>query len=303
MNIALLNLEPHIENTAMMQVSRYHKDAGDKVEFYGPIKHRTYDRIYCFSIFDFTSKALVTPDMICGGSGFPDLIMKRLPAEIEACDYDYSLFPNSITSYIWFSRGCFRKCPFCIVRQKEGFIHPVTPKNLNPNGEYISIMDNNFFGSSKWCDAVEWLLEKNQPVDFQSGIDVRIMNEEQGQALQTIDRKLGFVKQLHTAWDNPRDEESVINGINELTKWIKPFKVMAYVLIGYWSTPEEDMHRIETLRSMKIDPYVMPYNKQDPYQRRFRDWVNAKDVWKSVKWKDYKSKKDEKTVGLGAWVK
>ena len=63
---------------------------------------------------------------------------------------------------------------------------------------------------------------------------------------------------------------------------------MVYILIGYWSTPEEDFDRVEILRSLKIDPFVMPYNKEDSYQKRFARWVNHKAVFKSVKWSGYK---------------
>ena len=63
---------------------------------------------------------------------------------------------------------------------------------------------------------------------------------------------------------------------------------MCYVLIGYWSTPEEDMFRIEKLREMRIDPFVMPYDKSDPYQRAFARWVNFKAIFKSIPWSCYR---------------
>lgn len=82
--MGLYNLEPKIVNTAMMQVSQYYKDKGDIVEFYSPLYHDTYDKIYAFSLFDFTPKDYVRKDMICGGTGFD--IKSRLPSEIEECN-------------------------------------------------------------------------------------------------------------------------------------------------------------------------------------------------------------------------
>jgi len=281
MKIGLFNTEPKIENTAMMQVSQYHKQLGDHVEQYCSIFHDSYDKVYAFSIFDYTNNPYVRDDMIKGGTGFN--IDTKLPKEIEKCDFDYSLFLNCKTSYVWFSRGCIRKCPFCVVWKKEGFIKPVKPKPLNPNGEYISIMDNNFFANPKWENAFKQLMEWNQKVDFQSGIDVRIFNEEQGYALSS----LKMYKQLHIAWDNPRENHSIIPRIKLLTNFIKPYKIMCYVLIGYWSTREEDLARVETLRDMKIDSFVMPYDKKNSYQRSFARWVNHKATFKTVEWKDY----------------
>ena len=285
MKIGLFNLEPKVENTAMMQVSQYHKDQGDRVELYSPIFHNGYDKVYAFSIFDFTDRGFVRKDMICGGTGFD--INSKLPPEIEKCDLDYSIFPKCKTSYVWFSRGCIRKCPFCVVWKKEGYIKPTNPKPLNPRGKYISIMDNNFFANPLWKHAFRTLLAIDQPVDFQSGIDVRIFDEEQGEAL----KGLRLYKQLHIAWDNPR--EDLLERIEFLTKFIRPKKIMCYVLIGYWSTPEEDMMRVEKLREMKIDPFVMPYDKFDRYQRAFARWVNFKAIFKSIPWNVYHQNPDK----------
>ena len=143
-------------------------------------------------------------------------------------------------------------------------------------------MDNNFFVNSKWREAIKQLIKWNQPVDFQSGIDVRIFNKEQGKALQ----KLKLFKQLHIAWDNPKD--NLKDKIELLKKYIKPYKIMCYVLIGYDSSKEEDLQRIEELRKIKIDPFVMPFNKFDRYQKDLARWVNHKAIFKSVEWKDYK---------------
>lgn len=99
MKIGLYNLEPHIVNTAMMQVSQYHKQKGDTVMQYSPLYHNIYDKIYAFSIFDFTDKGYVRPDMIKGGTGFN--IQSKLPSKIEECDYDWSLYPDCNYSILW----------------------------------------------------------------------------------------------------------------------------------------------------------------------------------------------------------
>ena len=50
LKIGLYNLEPKIVNTAMMQVSQYHKKQGDTVETYYPLYHNSYDKVYAFSL-------------------------------------------------------------------------------------------------------------------------------------------------------------------------------------------------------------------------------------------------------------
>jgi hypothetical protein len=278
MKIGLYNLEPKINNTAMMQVSYYHKGHGDEVELYNHFEHDKYDKIYAFSLFDFTDKGYVTTDMIKGGTGFD--IKSRLPRAIENSNLDYSIFPDCQTSYIWFSRGCIRACPFCVVNEKEGQIHSVEPKNLNPNGEWITVMDNNFFANPKWEKSIQQLTRWDQPVDLQ-GFDVRIFKPEHGEALN----KLRIHKQLKFAWDNPN--EDLTGKIKELLGYVRPYKLMCYVLIGFDSTIREDQERVETLRTMKIDPFVMPYDRTDEYQRAYARYVNHKAVFKTVSFRDY----------------
>ncbi len=280
MKVGLYNLEPRIVNSAMMQVSTYHKSKGDHIELFNHLLKDSYDKIYAFSIFSFTDKGYVTSKMIKGGTGFD--IESRLPDEIVECDYDWDLYPQCDFSIIWFSRGCIRDCPFCVVRKKEGNINPIDPKNLNPKGKYIKVTDNNFFANPKWKEAIKQLIDWDQPVEFNCGLDVRIFNKEQGKALQ----KLRIYKHLHIAWDNPK--EKLIPKIKELCKYVKPYKIMVYVLIGYWSTSEEDLYRVEELRKLKVNPFVMPFNKKDKYQMRFARWCNRKEIFKTCKWEDYK---------------
>lgn len=281
MKIGLYNLEPTINNSAMMQVSYFHKNNGDSVEIYSPLFHNTYDKVYAFSLFDFTDKGYVRNDMICGGTGFN--IQSRLPPEIEECDLDYSIFPNCDYSIIWFSRGCFRKCPFCVVYEKEGYIHPVTPKNLNPNGKYIKVMDNNFFANPKWREAIDQLHEWNQPIDMQ-GFDIRIFDEEQGEALQSLRHYQSF----KFAWDNPRD--NIDEQIEMLLNYIKAYKLRCYVLIGYWSTPEEDLQRVMHLwDDYRIYPFVMPFDKFDSYQKDFARWYNNPRIFKTRTFEEYQA--------------
>lgn len=269
-NIAIMNLEPKIHNTALMRISHYHKKIGDFVEWYVPLFKEHYDKIYCSALFDFTNKKNIPERAICGGSGFD--LKTILPKEIENSDLDYTIYPDCDKSYIWFSRGCIRNCPFCIVRQKEGYIHPVKPTNLNPRGKVIEIMDNNFFANPEWRKNQEYLDKWQKPLYFKQGIDVRIFDKEQADFLHKY--KINYI---FIAWDNPK--EDIYKHIKKMIKHIGYSKILCYVLIGYWSDHEENVMRIEKLKELKIRPFVMPYDKNDYYQMRFTRYVNAKTCY------------------------
>ncbi len=264
-----------IANIPLMKIARYYKD----VSWYMPLMHNQFDKIYYSKIFNFTSVIDRQDEMIVGGTGHD--IKLKLPAEIEKCQPDYGIYPDCDYSLQYFSRGCIRKCKFCVVPEKEGKIHPVEAMELNPKGKYIRILDNNFFANPLWKDSIKCLKEINQPCSF-DGIDIRIFNDEQGKALQEIK----IHKMIHIAWDDAK--ENLIDKIKLMTKYIKAYRIMVYVLIGFDSNKDEDYYRVKKIDELGCKPFVMPYNKKNKYQMKFARWVNCKAIFNTADWKDYK---------------
>ena len=290
--IGIIDVDGHnFPNFALMRVSAYHKRRGDSVEWAEPLKR--YDKVMASKIFtfspDYDYDGIKADIIIKGGTGYD--IATRLPAEIEAStEMDYTIYPQYPISIQFFSRGCIRRCPFCLVQEKEGFITPVTPVDLNPAGTHIEVLDNNFFANPAWKDAIDYLLAKGQKVNLH-GVDVRIMNEEQAYWLN----KLRLYKSIHIAWDLPHID--LTDKLREITRYIKPYKLMCYVLVGYGSTIEQDMFRIERLRELGIKPFVMPYrdfeNERVPtkYEKDLAQYVNKPMIFKSCSFADFSPRK------------
>jgi len=190
MNVGLLNLDELTKtprgssivggvfpNLAMMKVSQYHKRKGDNVTRYAKIAHSTgyYDRIYAFSVFTWSSKKQVTSDMICGGSGFD--LCTVLPEEIENSQPDYSLYPKCKPALGFLTRGCIRKCEFCIVPEKEGKIHPYRDiEEVASRGEDVVLMDNNILACKYGLDQIQKIIDLHLRVDFNQGLDARLIS-------------------------------------------------------------------------------------------------------------------------------
>lgn len=292
MNIGLIDVDGHnFPNLALMKLSTWHKLQGDTVEWYSGIEH--YDRVYMSKVFTFTPderRVIQADEVIRGGTGYD--ITSKLPKEINkiTCP-DYSLYPMHKFSLQFFSRGCIRNCPFCLVKRKEGKITPSFPMDLNPNGKHIEVLDNNFFANPQWRDAVVFLNTTKQPVNLH-GVDIRIMNEQQANALNSMRLK---GSSIHIAWDNPKDD--ILPNLKAMVKQVKRYKIACYVLIGYWSTPEEDYYRVRKLAELGIDPFVQPYrdyaNERSPtqYEKDFASWVNKKERFKSFDFSNFSPRK------------
>lgn len=158
---------------------------------------------------------------------------------------------------------------------------------LNPKGKWIEVLDNNFFSNPDWRKAVEHLRKQKQPVKFH-GVDVRIMTEEMAFALNSLRLKNG----VHIAWDLPQID--LRPRLKEMLKWIKPDKIVCYVLVGFNSTPEQDYERLRYLKELGILPFVQPYrdfeNKRKPtqYESDIARWANRMWLFNTQDFFDYR---------------
>lgn len=291
MNIGLIDVDfLNFPNFALMKISSFHKNKGDNVEWANPLFGK-YDRVYKSKIFTFTEDdhANYNCEIFKGGTGYD--IKSKLPDEIEnERELDYSIYPQCNFSVQFFSRGCIRKCPFCLVREKEGYIQPSEPHTLNPKGEWIEVLDNNFFANPEWKKSIDYLLDKNQKVNLH-GVDVRIMNEEQAYWLN----KLKLKQNIHIAWDLPNID--LTEKLKEVTRYINPNKMTCYVLVGFNSTMEQDLYRLRRLKELGITPFVQPYrdfeNERIPtqYEKDIARWANRTALFKSCDFQDFSPRK------------
>ena len=300
MKIGIYDVDSTIPNLALMKVSAYHKAAGDSVEMYLPLAIDTYDKIYASKIFNFSSTSGLIPErMIIGGTGWD--LYTELPAEIEAMPPDYSLYdyPHNIGFTM---RGCRLRCSFCVVPEKEGGPKPYNTIDeiwVQRDSEFIMLLDNDFFGNPFWRDRIDELQMFDLGVNFSQGLNIRNLKPDQAMALASVNfrDKSDNKRRVFFAWDDPRHEKLIHKGIDLCVKHgIHTDQMCFYVLIGYHSTEEEDLHRVKVLSDYGCHPYAMPYNKEDEYQRKFTRWVNHKAIFRSVPWVDYKDGVYKKTV-------
>lgn len=295
MKVRLLANDSKIPNVAIMKIYTYHKALGDDVNWYDPM-FDMYDTdiLYESKVFTFSPDYQYYPvnaQIIRGGTGID--VKSQLPPDIESInDLDYSLYPDCDYSLQFLSRGCIRNCEFCVVPKKEGRIHKVEPFSLNKNGKWIMLLDNNFFACEAWEENIKILKSYNQPIDFNQGIDLRILNESMCKELQKLK-----IKCIHCAWDDYEDKEHVIKGLRMLAKYVKPYKITCYCLVGFKSKriSDKDIERVMTLKNMGVNPFAMGYiDFNDPTYKKpqeikdFCRWVNHKATFKTTSWEKYR---------------
>ncbi len=286
MKIGLKQIDGKWANLALMKISAWHKAQGDQVEWFSPLwKH---DRVYASKIFvDSPDDGYLLKGTIKGGSGYD--LQTKLPDEIEQMFPDYSIYPDVEYAIGYTTRGCPRKCPFCIVPQKEGKLKVVGDIYDFWNGQKrIRLLDSNLTAAplEHFEKITEQCKSENIKVDFSQGLDLRLLRNEHCLALKGI-RVDGVNCQIHFAWDRLEDEPQILRGLTIFGSHFPLNRAMLYVLIGFDTSPEQDMYRVDKLREIGVDSFVMPFDRKDSYQKRFARWVNHKAIFKSVSWKDY----------------
>lgn len=260
-----------------MKLSAYHKEKGDRVEFYNPLWKSTYDKVYASKIFHTKKKKIelyLPENCIKGGSGFN--LRLKLPEGIEHLKPDYPLY-NLNYSVGFTTRGCIRNCEFCIVRGKEGYIkeHAQVEEFLNPESDIIVLLDNNFLALPSHIKKLLKFINKKWKIDFNQGLDIRLINNENAKLL----KRIKHYTEIRFAWDIMDLEKDVKKGLRILFKnGIKPGNIMVYLLCGFNTNFKEDVYRFNELKNLGVRPFVMMYNniKSNQELHHFARWVNRK---------------------------
>lgn len=293
MNIAVHQLDGKFPNLAIMKIVGYHEKLGDKVEWYnGGLFASGYDKIYMSKIFGFTPMPQIPENAVIGGTGID--FYNVLPKEIENAAPSYSLYPDCNYHLGFSMKGCRFNCKFCCVPKKEGrpYVYNSIDEILtNPKGKNrLMLLDNDFFGGENWKANLERIIELDLRICFVQGLNIRIITDEQAELLAKCKyRNSKFkAKYLTFAWDKFNDGKIVLAGIERCVRaGIPATHMQFFVLIGFDSTPEQDLERVTVLKNLGCMPFVMPYDKNNDYQKKFARWVNSRWVFKTVEWKDY----------------
>ena len=297
MNIGLIDVDGHNHpNLALMKISAWHKAKGDTVEWCLPLCH--YDIVYQSKVFDETYSLDIdwTPladKVIKGGTGYG--LDNKLPEEIEHIYPDYIIYDHipQDTAYGFLTRGCPRGCAFCIVAGKEGRkSYKVAELSEFWRGQkHIELLDPNILACKDHPNLLQQLVDSKARVNFNQGLDIRFTNEANIALLNQIK-----VKEIHFAWDNPKDDlRAYFERYKQYAKH-KPHGTYGtvYCLTNFGSTMEENLYRIYTLRDLGYDPYVMIYDKPHAPKeiRHLQRWCNNRIIFKSCpRFEDYDPKK------------
>lgn len=282
-----------------MKVSAYYKALGDAVGFDTADPTRAY--ISC--IFKKNkAKADSAATMLklqyseividIGGPGYS--LTKVLPDEIEGQRPDYDLYPGTDYSLGFTTRGCIRRCPFCIVPIKEGNLHGVARIEdiHDPRHRQIKLLDNNVLADmDNFRRIVEYCKEHDLKLDVSQGLDARLLTEEAAGLLASIRPMSTWTFAFDSMAYRPAVERAIgllrDAGIN--LRQLVQFYVYCDDSDGEYGIVSA-IERCRLLKGWNTNPWVMLNIDRTPTKamRHLKRWANQKQIFWSIDISVYK---------------
>ncbi len=288
MKVGLIDVDSrNFPNLALMKLSAWHKAQGDEVEWWNGFTH--HDRVYLSKVFTFSpdhDTVIDADEVITGGTGYKDY--GALPPEVEASFPDYSIYPQYHRAIGFLTRGCIRRCEWCVVPRKEGAIRPaaVWEQLKRPDSRELVLMDNNVLACGHGLEQIERMGRAEVWVDFNQGLDARLIDPHSAALLA----KLKWIRCVRLSCDT----STMVPVVEQAAAYLKeagvaPSRLWCYLLVR----DVADAHqRTLALEKMGFDVFAQPYRDYDggeptAEQRAFARWVNVKSVHRSCAWEDY----------------
>lgn len=290
--------EHNFPNLAIMKLSGYHKNKGHNVKLIhfddinpNSLFTQTFDKVYISKVFTDTQvpkNILNLPFVEYGGTGFFYDKAPNLPDEIEHSFPDYNLYDSWIkekirkgkkASYFKYytdysigftTRGCFRKCEFCVNRnEKKVYPHSPLSEFLDKKRKKICLLDDNILGCGEhWERIIKELQATKKPFQYKQGMDIRILSDKKAELLSNCKYDGNYI----FAFDDILDKNNIIKRIKIFKKHMPKTIPKLYVFCGFdrnnkydidfWINDIVDLlERIKILMLSKSAPYIMRFKE------------------------------------------
>lgn len=311
MRIGLIDVDGyHFPNLALMKLSAYHKRMGDEVEWYD-VFGGEYDRVYMSKVFTHTEDYMQaipnTKEVVRGGTGYD--VTSRLPEEAEKIVPDYSIYPyiDNKTAYGFLTRGCIRKCPWCIVPKKEGSVAPYQDVDeLAVNGRTnLILMDNNILAAGEYgMQQLRKIAERGYRIDFNQAMDARLVTDEIAELLANI---RWIRSRIRFGCDTPQQVKECDRAVELLIKhgFVGDFFFYTiltgefdecYNRVNHWWQHNQECRKAKSKYwfSVFAQPYIDFTTKRQTFpkwQKDMAQWANKHQYFNATSFGDFSPRK------------
>jgi hypothetical protein len=267
--VVLFDLDSRIPNLALMKLSSDYKKRGFEVLLARQPSYIKADRYVASAIFHCEStkrkiaqlRAVYGRDVEIGGSGI-DLV-KRLPAETEACFPDYSLYHHRRFAVGFLTRGCPKHCAFCVVPAKEGPLKRNIARFSDfvpPGQRNVMLLDDNLLSFPDVESLLREMIHRKYAVNFSQTLDIAYLTPQVYELLLKVDyQNARFTrKRIYFSCNHP----GTCRQFTDRRDMLKGFgldAVCVVCLYGFNTSLSEDYQRWRMLRRLMLVPFFQEY--------------------------------------------
>lgn len=327
-------------NLASMKISGYYKELGHTVQLVLDYNNLLeYNKVFISKVFTDTpidKEVLKLPNVKYGGTGFFYDKAEPLSCEIEHHMPDYHLYDDWVNKQLdkgikkkelkyytdysigFTTRGCFRKCAFC-VNQNYNKVesHSQLEEFLDENRKKICLLDDNILGFKNKEEVINKLKETNKHFQFKQGMDIRLMTDEVAKLLVSCKYDEDYI----FAFDNIQDKSIIEDKLKIWKKYnvTKGMNTKLYVFCGFDRDNKYDIdfwkqdiidtfERIRILMKYNCKPYIMRFNKyeESPYRGMYiniAQWCNQPQFYSKISYRGMCEKDNERKGGNSATIR
>jgi hypothetical protein len=210
---------------------------------------------------------------------FEDPHIGLVPEAEEFCP-DYGLVDKQEYSIVWMSRGCVRNCDFCAVRKLEPNFTNVSDWEGCVNTRKVVAYDNNWLAKpmSDLKGDVEKMLQGDLVVDFNQGLDCRLLTEKKADLLAAAP-----IRPIRFAFDGMQENGYYQDAVRLMHKKGKS-QFITYTLYNFTDTPQDFYYRLRASAELSqelgvaVDSFPMRFHPLNRVDRTYvgKHWTEHK---------------------------
>ena len=167
------------------------------------------------------------------------------------------------------SRGCNRRCPWCLVPPREGRLRllPITPGHI--------VLDNNLLqtGRAHMAAVFQMLREQPKAATLSGGLDARLVDDWVAGELESM-----RIEQLFLAADLDASLPALERALGRLG-FLPRKKLRCFVLIAFNETMTQSETRLEEVWNMGAMPFAQLYQPPDEHIEYPLEWKRLARKW------------------------
>lgn len=267
--VAIYDIDSSIPNLALMKISAFYKRRGYGVMLSKGTGYIRADKYFGSSVFHNEHSnakisalySLFGSDIQMGGTGW--CLKSRLPDEIDSSFPDYKLYNHRKYAIGFLTRGCSKRCSFCVVPQKEGRLnshYAVFDDFVPRHQKHVMLLDNNLLAAENATEILELIIRRDYRVNFSQTLDVHFLRHGNIELLRKVKSvNSRFTRPMIYFSCNTVRQAKHFYAKENLLRSFGRDTVTVIIMFGYNTRLSEDYAMLMMAKKLGLVPFVQEY--------------------------------------------